>query len=532
MSRRVQWICLGLILMAGAYLRFSHLDLLEFKSDEAYAAHLALQFVKGGNLPTAGLMSSVGVKNPPLFIYLIIPMFALSMSITFASCCIATLGLVAVAACWWIGRKYHGPMVGLVAAALFAVSPWAVIYSRKIWAQDFVPVFATATMWAVYALVLGKKTKAVFWALLLPLCVIQIHFSGFALMAAVLAILLVLRPKIDWRFAAAGIAVAALVAVPYLQQQSKNDWAEYRTFMAQRRARNWQIPQGMTINPESGYPFPRRPSEAWTHALAIMNAGEIEDVLGLSKEAFDQSLTLGNWLLTLQRQIFLVALIYLVVMAARAVRTSKRFPFAAVQANQTAWILALWFIVPLVVFWFANLWTYLSYYAILVPVHFLAIAVLAQTVEAHTTKQAGRVVVYAIVGLLVVANLAFLLNFFQFIERNGGAHGTYGTVLAHKEAAARWLAERADVQPLMTEQRLVQMDRLGRGEMPQLDLPFLAVLQTGVRTTGAPQPRIETNTVVLVVDGNRANFNPQQIAQLAGAPQTNFGPMRLYLLQR
>ena len=38
-------------------------------------------------------------------------------------------------------------------------------------------------MWAVHALVLGKKPKAVFWCLLLPLCVVQIHYSGVALTA-------------------------------------------------------------------------------------------------------------------------------------------------------------------------------------------------------------------------------------------------------------------------------------------------------------------------------------------------------------
>ena len=36
-------------------------------------------------------------------------------------------------------------------------------------------------MWAVHALVFGKKPKAIFWCLLLPLCVVQIHFSGVAL---------------------------------------------------------------------------------------------------------------------------------------------------------------------------------------------------------------------------------------------------------------------------------------------------------------------------------------------------------------
>src|ERR1041384_8462668 len=87
---------------------------------------------------------------------------------------------------------------------MFATAPWAVIYSRKIWAQDFVPVFVTGLMWAMHALVVGQKPKAIFWAVLLPLCVIQIHFSGLALTAMVVAILLLLRPKMDWRFAVAG----------------------------------------------------------------------------------------------------------------------------------------------------------------------------------------------------------------------------------------------------------------------------------------------------------------------------------------
>jgi hypothetical protein len=73
---------------------------------------------------------------------------------------------------------------GLVAAALFATGPWAVVYSRKIWAQDFVPVLATGAMWAAHSLVLGKNPKAMFWLLCLPLSVIQIHFSGFALTAS------------------------------------------------------------------------------------------------------------------------------------------------------------------------------------------------------------------------------------------------------------------------------------------------------------------------------------------------------------
>src|SRR5258707_567208 len=104
-------------------------------------------------------MSSVGVTNPPLFIYLLIPMFAISANPTVVSCAIAALSLGAVVVCWHVGRKYYGSLAGLTASAMFAVSPWAVIYSRKIWAQDFVPVFSTCAIWAVHVLCIDRRPK-------------------------------------------------------------------------------------------------------------------------------------------------------------------------------------------------------------------------------------------------------------------------------------------------------------------------------------------------------------------------------------
>ncbi len=365
----MEWLILAAIVAVGAWLRFQHLDLLEFKGDEAFAANRALEFVRGGKLPTAGLMSSVGVSNPPLFIWLLIPMFFITSSVAGVCCLIASLGLAAVVATWWIGRKYYSPLTGLIAAALFATAPWAVIYSRKIWAQDFVPVFATATMWAMHAVVVGKKPKAVFWVLFLPICVIQIHYSGFALTATVVAILLLLRPRIDWRLAIAGIVVAGALAVPYVMAQQRDGWKEWKRMSEERSASRWsQLPPGMTINPQSGYPFPRRPSETWEHALAIMNAGEIEDVLGLSTDKevdpnhiwvgkgagqnyyFDSTLTFGAWLPGLQRLAFLGALAWFCVVVAKSGKVVFCRKVTADEESKRAWILVLWFVVPLAVY--------------------------------------------------------------------------------------------------------------------------------------------------------------------------------------
>src|SRR5437016_13335218 len=75
LSPKAEWLILAAIVAIGAWLRFQHPELLEFKGDEAFAANRALEFVRGGKLPTSGLMSSVGVPNPPLFCWMLIPMF-------------------------------------------------------------------------------------------------------------------------------------------------------------------------------------------------------------------------------------------------------------------------------------------------------------------------------------------------------------------------------------------------------------------------------------------------------------------------
>ena len=543
LKRQLEWGLLALILAVGAWLRFSHLDLLEFQGDEAYAAQLALRFVQHGQLPTAGLMSSVGVTNPPLFIYLLIPMFAISANPVFVSACIALLGLAAVVMCWWIGRKYYGTTAGLVAAAFFAVSPWAVIYSRKIWAQDFVPVFATATMWAVHALAFGKKPRAIFWVVLLPLCVVQIHFSGLALTAAVVVMVAWLRPKIDWRFAVAGLATAVVVMLPYLNLQRQTGWADFKQARQQMGGgKQWEQLHGVTTHPITGYRLPSK--QNLSYALAIMNAGRIEDVLGIAAgKEFDQA---GVWgrtrkyftssldaILFLQRLAFVAALVWLGIIAAQS-----KFKSAPT-------ILLLWFVVPVAVFYVTGLWTYLTYFAILYPVHFLVLGALVE--RALPGKVMAGIAVF-----FAVANVIFMLDYYRFVGQNGGAQGTFGTGLGYKQQAARYLAERGgevlqqecETQLALTMTRnpqeqaalaqklqqpmLIELNHEGRAELAQLEWPML-ITQAGRARKGAPT--MEQQTIVLV-DGNREALRPEIWQQLAQYPGTNFGPIKLYFMKR
>jgi hypothetical protein len=537
-NKRVEYGLLAAIVAVGAYLRFSHLGLLEFQGDEALAAQLALGFVKHGKLPLAGLMSSVGVTNPPLFSYLLIPMFAISENPVFVSSGIALTGLAAVVITWHIGRKYYRPLTGLVAAALFAASPWAVIYSRKIWAQDFVPIFATGTMWAVHAVCLGKKPKAIFWCVLLPICVVQIHFSGLALTAGVIAILLWLRPKVDWRFAGAGLAVAVVTMIPYFRFQQAHDWADLRQAMRTvGGGQQWEQLGGVTTQPVTGYRLPSK--QDLSYALAIMNAGRIEDVLGIAAgKEFDRANVWGarrgyfvspfDWVLLLQRLAFVAALVWLVVVAVR----KKEWKSAT-------WILALWFVVPVVVFMGAGLWTYLTYFAILFPVHFLVLGAV----------ELPRKVAAPVAAVFVAANFVFMLDFYRFVGKNGGAQGTFGTALGYKQQAARYLAEQggaklreeselqlelavarnAEEQAALAQKLgqpiLIELNHEGRPELPQLEWPLL-ISQAAAGSSAL------TNTTILLVDGNREALQPQQWQQLDQYPRTNFGPIKLFFVKR
>jgi len=565
-----EWVGLLLILAIGAWLRFSRLDLLEFQRDEAHAAQLVLQWFAGGKLPISGLVSSTGVTNPPLFIYLVAPLFAIGANPMLVSGGIALLNLAAVAICWHIGRRYAGAVAALTAAAMFAVSPWAVIFSRKIWAQDFIPIFATSTMWAVHALCIGKRKRAIFWVVCLPLGLAQIHFSGLAQVATIACILIVLRPAVDWRYAVAGVAVAAVVLIPYLKFQLATGWVDVRQFrQTVGGVQKWEQVQaalpGATVDPINGLRLPSRRFDRY--ALAIMNGGHIEDVLGISADAqhdpkqvyaskdgggkpyFTQTLTAGHWLLTLQQLWFAIALAWLAVVAFRAVRGWR----VGTETGKRAWILVLWFTVPLAVFTLGRVWMFLPYLVILYPVHFLASGVLTEKLislqrpaEMPQRQRPLPWVVVAMVVAMLAGNVVYLNDYYRFVARNGGAQGSQGTGLGFKLAAAKFLGERGGnrlheesetqialalsrdpvertrLAAQLSQPTLLQLNYEAQAKLPELEWPFL-IAQV------PPGPgELPTATAVLIVDGNREALQPSQLTQLKQFKRVTFGPVRLY----
>jgi hypothetical protein len=213
MTRR-EWLALGLVLALAGLLRLGWPSLTEFKRDEAHLYALALDVAELRAFPLRGISSSVGLPNPPINVYLFaLPLFVWKSPLA-ATLFVGALNTASVGVGYWLARRYWGQRVALASALLYAAAPWAVIYSRKIWAQDLLPLFTVSYVAAgLLGLVEGRRGWLAAHLALLAL-VVQIHLSGAALAPLTLLLLVVYWRNVDRRELLIGLGLAALTALP------------------------------------------------------------------------------------------------------------------------------------------------------------------------------------------------------------------------------------------------------------------------------------------------------------------------------
>ena len=203
------------ILILAAVVRLARPDLTEFKADEGRLLTLALQ-AAAGDVPPHGIASSVGFPNAPLSVWL----YALPLLFwrhPFAPTMFTgLLSTLAVAGVYWLARRTWGVPAALAAALLLAAGPWAIIFSRKIWAQNLLPLFAVGWgIGAALAFVEGRRPMVVLHLVCLALAV-QLHPAAAGLAPATLLFLLVFRRRVGWGWVVLGGLLAALTFAPYL----------------------------------------------------------------------------------------------------------------------------------------------------------------------------------------------------------------------------------------------------------------------------------------------------------------------------
>ena len=212
------------VLLLAAWLRFHRLNQAEFLWDQAEISKWALNVARQGRILPIGPISSTGLDTFPGVIWLLAIPYALSTSPVFATGFVAGINLAVVIGSYFLARHWFGRTAAMVATLLFAVAPWAVLYSRKIWHTTLLPPIVlpyVVTGWLAF--VRGRR-----WALLAHCLVlailIQFHFSTLPFVLLTIVWALIFRKRLDWRLVPLGGVLAALTFVPYLTFDAQHGW--------------------------------------------------------------------------------------------------------------------------------------------------------------------------------------------------------------------------------------------------------------------------------------------------------------------
>jgi hypothetical protein len=208
------------IIAFGLFLRLVWIGDMEWKDDEQWMFKNAHAVAASGHFPDAGMRSGGGIVNPGMSvaIFALVALFTdhpLEMNRV-----VQIINIVAILCfLFFVFKRVEEPEreTWFLGIALAAVSPLAVLFSRKIWAQDMLPILSFIIILAhSYR---GKRWGAFLWGLAGAL-IGQVHMSGFFFAAGLFVFTLLHdhynKIKFRWFYWLLGSAIGSITIVPWI----------------------------------------------------------------------------------------------------------------------------------------------------------------------------------------------------------------------------------------------------------------------------------------------------------------------------
>ena len=224
--KHIIWVAAFVVLLTlGVGLRLRHPGDFEFKFDEALALAIGGEWLENPRIALYGMRSSVGINNPPGFVYLFAFIYACSGGDpTQASYCIIILNVIGlIAGVWWISKRAPslGKFWSLWVLAFLAVNPWLVIFSRKIWAPDLLlPLVVGAIIGLSSVFQRQWSWPKVLFGVSCLVFLSQVHISGIFWVAGLAVAGFWFWPKEKkkylWPFFAVTVIILFILCMPWL----------------------------------------------------------------------------------------------------------------------------------------------------------------------------------------------------------------------------------------------------------------------------------------------------------------------------
>jgi 4-amino-4-deoxy-L-arabinose transferase-like glycosyltransferase len=372
------WLLL-FILVAAAVCRLYKIDqYMTFLGDEGRDVIIVRRIFTELHPPLIGPGTSVGnMYLGPLYYYMMAPALLLAnFSPVGPAIQVALLGVITVGFIWWVGKEWFSPkgsgpsVAGLVAAALYAISPTVIRFSSSSWNPNIMPFFALLSIYSIWRV---WKKHEFNWLIALGISfafVMQSHYLGFLLIPTIVLFwVLTLRSlKSAGRFMKkSGIALLSFLFLmsPLLIFDIRHNFQNAMSFEALFTSR------GDTVS------------------------FNLRDALSKIPKIFNQiNITL------LGGKNIMVGLAVSIAISAIALFTSLKS-----KLNPAFLVLFSWIGFGLIGFAFYKLPIYDHYFGLLFPAPFLLIGGLVEGINQNVNKF-GKILIYLLLAGLVLVNLA------------------------------------------------------------------------------------------------------------------------------
>lgn len=405
------------ILLVAAILRLGWPGLTEFKLDEATLFTMAREMAQGYRWPLSGPATSQGLTNGPWSVYLLAIPALISPNPAVAILFVGALNLLAVAGTYFLARRWLGQCAARSAALLYAVSPWAIFTTRKLWVQALIPPFVLLYAIAALAFASGNRRALAVHLIALAL-LLQMYPATLALVPITLLLLIVKWRKISWPALLISAGIGLWIFLPYTLDQIHRGWPDIK--IAVHLARSDAILDAQALQ------------LAW-----MMTVGShIHSLAG--PDAFrDYLATVPNWtfLLTAEGLLIVGGAGWLIGSALRSSANPD------VPERPVALFLLLWTLIPILLLTRHTIPVYPHYFLVLFPAPYLmagaAVQALWRWARARTPSwlQSVSFVIPLALGAIALFQTLLVLSMLRFVA----SHPTsaFGVPLSYRITVAR-----------------------------------------------------------------------------------------------
>ncbi len=215
---------LAAVLGLAAFLRLFLLNYGEYQWDDDGIWSLAFNAVRQHVLPAKGINSTIGTGNGPFQVYLMMPFAALWHAPLAGMIGVALLNVAAVYFTYRLVREHFTRRAALIAAALFAVNSWAVVYSRHLAVQGMLIPFQVLFFWSAARWLARGRTADLVLAFLWLAIATQTYIDGLLHLGSMAVVLALGWRRLRLLPLLAGGAVWAAISARYLVEVIVGEW--------------------------------------------------------------------------------------------------------------------------------------------------------------------------------------------------------------------------------------------------------------------------------------------------------------------